>query len=124
MTFRDIHTHPDVTLAGEESLGYTRGVQAGSGDVQDGHEEQPAHLTHGGGPQEALCDHKVQRGNNSTETQTHKHTWDTQDRAGINLTIYIALLDTSSNALLLEVITICWITLYFFALMKHTNSQN
>lgn len=86
-------THPDVTLAREESLGDACCVQAGSGDVQDGHEEQPAHLTHGGGPQEALRDHKVQRGDDSTEAQTHKHTWDTEDRTGIHLTIYIALLD-------------------------------
>lgn len=67
-------THPDVTFAREESLRDTCGVQAGSGDVQDGHEEQPAHLTHGGGPQEALTDHKVQRGDDATEAQTHKHT--------------------------------------------------
>lgn len=65
---------PDVTLAGEESLRYACGVQAGSGDVQDSHEKQPAHLTHGGGLQEALSNHKVQRGDDSTEPQTHKHT--------------------------------------------------
>lgn len=65
---------PDVTFAREKSLRDTCGVQAGSGDVQDSHEEQPAHLTHGGGPQEALSDHKVQRGDNSTEAETHKHT--------------------------------------------------
>lgn len=52
-------THPDVTFAREESLRDARGIKAGSGDVQDGHEEQPAHLTNSGGPEEAFRDYEV-----------------------------------------------------------------
>lgn len=66
-------THPDVTLAGEEPLGDASGVQTGSGDVQRGHEKQPAHLAHGGGFNQTLADDKVQAGNHAAQTQTHKH---------------------------------------------------
>lgn len=69
-----IHTHPDVTFAGEESLRDARGVKAGSSDVQGSHEEEPAHLSYSGGPEEALWDYEVQRGDNSTQAQAHKHT--------------------------------------------------
>lgn len=54
-----MHTHPDVTFAGEESLRDARSVKAGSSDVKGGHEEQPAHLTNSGGPEEALGDYEV-----------------------------------------------------------------
>lgn len=67
-------THPNVTFARKESLRNASGVKAGSGDVESSHEEEPAHLAHGGGPQEALSDHKVQCGNHSTQPQTNKHT--------------------------------------------------
>lgn len=54
-----MHTHPDVTFAWEEPLRDARSVKAGSGDVKGSHEEQPAHLTDRGGPEEALGDYEV-----------------------------------------------------------------
>lgn len=66
-------TYPDVTLAGEEPLGDASGVQARSGDVERRHEQQPAHLTHGGRFDQTLADDKVQGGNHAAQTQTHKH---------------------------------------------------
>lgn len=47
-------TYPDVTFARKESLRDAGSVKAGSGDVKGSHEEQPAHLTDCGGPEEAL----------------------------------------------------------------------
>lgn len=67
-------THPDVTLAGEEPLGDSGGIQTGSGDVERGHEEQPAHLANGGRLDQTLTDDKVQGGNHATQTKAHKHT--------------------------------------------------
>lgn len=52
-------TYPDVTFAWKESLRDAGGVKAGSGDVEGRHEEQPAHLTDSGGPEEALRDYEV-----------------------------------------------------------------
>lgn len=66
-------TYPDVTLSWEEPLGDAGGVQTGSGDVERCHEQQPAHLSHGGGFDQTLADDKVQGGNHTTQTQTHKH---------------------------------------------------
>lgn len=65
--------YPDVTLAREEPLGDASGVQARSGDVERGHEQQPAHLSHGGGLDQTLADDEVQGGNHTAQTQTHKH---------------------------------------------------
>lgn len=67
--------HPDVALAGEEPLGDASGVQAGAGDVERRHEQQPAHLTHGGGFNQTLADDEVQGRNHAAQTQTHKHAW-------------------------------------------------
>lgn len=67
-------THPDVTLAGEEPLRDAGGIQARAGDVERGHEQQPAHLAHGGGLDQTLADDKVQGGNHAAQAQTHKHT--------------------------------------------------
>lgn len=65
--------YPDVALAREEPLGDARGIQARSGDVECGHEQQPAHLSHGGGLYQTLADDEVQGGNHAAQTQTHKH---------------------------------------------------
>lgn len=65
--------YPDVTLSGEEPLGDASGVQAGSSDVERRHEQQPAHLAHGGRFDQTLADGKVQGGNHATQTQTNKH---------------------------------------------------
>lgn len=67
-------TYPDIALSREEPLGDASGVQAGSGDVEGGHEQQPAHLAHGGGFDQTLADDKVKGGNHAAQTQTHKHT--------------------------------------------------
>lgn len=45
-----VRVEPNVTLSGEEPLRDAGGIQTGSGDVECGHEEEPAHLAHGGGP--------------------------------------------------------------------------
>lgn len=65
--------YPDVAFAREEPLGDASGVQARSGDVERGHEQQPAHLSHGGGLDQTLADDEVQGGNHAAQTQTHKH---------------------------------------------------
>ena len=65
--------HPDVTLAREEPLGDASGVQTGSSDVEGGHEQQPAHLSHSGGFDQPLADDKVKSGHHAAQTQTHKH---------------------------------------------------
>lgn len=67
-------THPDVTLAGEEPLRDAGGVQASSSNVERGHEQQPAHLAHGGGLNQSLADDEVQGRNHAAQAQTHKHT--------------------------------------------------
>lgn len=66
-------THPDVTLPWEEPLGDAGGVQTGSGDVEGGHEQQPAHLAHGGGLDHTLADDEVEGGNHAAQAQTHEH---------------------------------------------------
>lgn len=66
-------TYPDVALSREEPFRDASGVQAGSGDVEGGHEQQPAHLSHGGGFDQTLADDKVKGGNHAAQTQTHKH---------------------------------------------------
>lgn len=63
-------THPDVTLAREESLRDAGGIERSTSDVQACHECQPAYLPHGGCFQEPLRDDKVQSGNHPTKTQT------------------------------------------------------
>lgn len=70
---RTFVAYPDVTLAREEPLGDASGVQTGAGDVERRHEQQPAHLTHGGGFDETLADDKVQCGNDAAQTETYKH---------------------------------------------------
>lgn len=60
-------THPDVTLSGKEPLWDAGGVQTGSGDVERGHQQQPAHLTDGGGFDQALADYKVQGGDHAAQ---------------------------------------------------------
>lgn len=66
-------TYPDIALSREEPFRDASGVQAGSGDVEGGHEQQPAHLSHGGGFDQTLADDKVEGGNHAAQTQTHKH---------------------------------------------------
>lgn len=67
------YPYPDIALSREEPFGDASGVQAGSGDVEAGHEQQPAHLSHGGGSDRTLADDKVKRGNHAAQTQTYKH---------------------------------------------------
>lgn len=68
-----VGVEPDVTLAGEEPLRDAGSVQARAGDVERRHEQQPAHLTHGGRFDQTLADDEVQGGNHAAQTQTHKH---------------------------------------------------
>lgn len=71
---RGAPTHPDVALSWEEPLRDASGVQTGSGDVERGHEQQPAHLPHGGGSDQTLADDKVKGGNHAAQSQADKHT--------------------------------------------------
>lgn len=68
-----VGVEPDVTLAREEPLRDTSSIQTGAGDVERCHEQQPAHLTDGGGLDQTLADDKVKGGNHAAQTQTHKH---------------------------------------------------
>lgn len=64
---------PYVEFSREEALRNARSIKAGSGDVHHSHEEEPAHLAHGGGLDETLRDRKVHGGHNATQAKPQEH---------------------------------------------------
>lgn len=74
-------SYPYVELSGEEALGDSSGIQAGSGDVHHSHEEEPAHLAHRGGLDEALGDGEVHGGHHAAQAQAQKHACQGRRRA-------------------------------------------
>lgn len=64
---------PDVKFSREEALWNPCGVKASSSDVHHGHEEEPAHLAHRGGLDEALRDCKVHGGHNTAQAKPQEH---------------------------------------------------
>ena len=64
---------PYVGFSREEPLGNPCGIKASSGDVHRSHEEEPAHLAHHGGLDEALHDCKVRGGHDATQAKPQEH---------------------------------------------------
>ena len=68
-----VPSYPYVEFSREEALRNARSIKAGSGDVHHSHEEEPAHLAHGGGLDETLRDRKVHGGHNATQAKPQEH---------------------------------------------------
>lgn len=59
-------SYPNVKFSRKEALRNASSIKASSGDVHDSHEEEPAHLAHRGGLDEALGNSKVHGGHDAT----------------------------------------------------------
>lgn len=67
------HSYPYVEFSREEALRDACSIEAGSGDVHHSHEEEPAHLAHRGGLDEALRDREVHGRHDAAQAKPQEH---------------------------------------------------
>lgn len=65
---------PDVALSGEPSFGNSQGVEQGSQDVQQAHQDQPTETGLGNLAEPTLHQDVVDGGNDAGQTEAHKDT--------------------------------------------------
>jgi len=68
-------TYPDIKAAGPDAFWDTSGVDDGTNDVEESHEDDPAESSVVEGMGQAISDDKMTSWNDSTQPQSHKQTF-------------------------------------------------